>query len=381
MIEGTIALIGRPNVGKSTLFNRLVKERISIVNDTPGVTRDRIYGNFEWLGRNFAVIDTGGITQEKLPFQQLIAYQANIAMQDASVIIFIVDGKVGATEDDEFIANILRRSQKPVILAVSKTDDGHLLDRLYDLYSLGFGEPIGYSGLHGVGVGDLLDKVNELIPITKAKNNKEKEISFSIIGRPNVGKSSLVNAILNEERVIVSEIEGTTRDAINTTFKRNEKVYTVIDTAGLRRRGNIGDEIDRFSNIRTINAIENSDIVVLMLDGHEGVRELDKNIVGYAIQAEKPIIIAVNKWDLVIKDSFTMATFTDTLKKEFQFLEYVPIVYISALNNQRVQTLFDQIDIVYNNANNRVQTSVLNDILMDLQMRNPASNFNGGRIR
>ena len=381
MIDGIVAIIGRPNVGKSTLFNRLIKTRLSIVDDQPGVTRDRLYGKVEWLTKNYRVIDTGGIELTDRPFQDQIRAQAEIAMEEADVIVFLCDGRSGVTVDDSYIARLLYKTTKPVILAVNKVDDGHLLDGLMEFYSLGLGEPVAVSSLHGIGTGDLLDRISEEMPSKTRKKEIEGQISFSLIGRPNVGKSSLVNAILNQDRVIVSNIEGTTRDAIDTPFRRDEREYVVIDTAGLKKRGRIYEAIDKYAALRALDAIDRSAVVLLVIDAETGIREQDKNIVSYAIDAGKAIIIVVNKWDTVTKDQNTMHKFKEKVRQEFQFLDYAPIVFVSAKNKERIHTIFPAIDAAYDATNTRVQTSVLNDILMDAQMRNPAPNFNGGRIK
>ena len=381
MIDGIVAIIGRPKVGKSTLFNRLIRTRLSIVDDQPGVTRDRLYGKVEWLTKNYRVIDTGGIELTDRPFQDQIRAQAEIAMEEADVIVFLCDGRSGVTVDDSYIARLLYKTTKPVILAVNKVDDGHLLDGLMDFYSLGLGEPVAVSSLHGIGTGDLLDRISEEMPSKTRKKEIEGQISFSLIGRPNVGKSSLVNAILNQERVIVSNIEGTTRDAIDTPFRRDEREYVVIDTAGLKKRGRIYEAIDKYAALRALDAIDRSTVVLLVIDAETGIREQDKNIVSYAIDAGKAIIIVVNKWDTVTKDQNTMHKFKEKVRQEFQFLDYAPIVFVSAKNKERIHTIFPAIDAAYDATNTRVQTSVLNDILMDAQMRNPAPNFNGGRIK
>lgn len=381
MIDGIVAIIGRPNVGKSTLFNRLIKARLSIVDDQPGVTRDRLYGKVEWLTKNYRLIDTGGIELTDRPFQDQIRAQAEIAMEEADVIVFLCDGRSGVTVDDSYIAKLLYRTTKPVILAVNKVDDGHLLDGLMEFYSLGLGDPVAVSSLHGIGTGDLLDRISNEMPPKTRKKEIEGQISFSLIGRPNVGKSSLVNAILNQDRVIVSNIEGTTRDAIDTPFRRDEREYVVIDTAGLKKRGRIYEAIDKYAALRALDAIDRSVVVLLVIDAEVGIREQDKNIVSHALDAGKAIIIVVNKWDTVIKDQNTMHKFKEKVRQEFQFLDYAPIVFVSAKNKERINTIFQAIDVAYDAANTRVQTSVLNDILMDAQMRNPAPNFNGGRIK
>lgn len=380
MIEGRVALIGRPNCGKSTVFNRMIGERKSIVDDQPGVTRDRLYGKALWLTKEFTVIDTGGIEIEDRPFQDQIKAQATIAMEEADVLVFICDGRVGVTNDDHLVAKLLRKSGKPIILAVNKIDDGHLVDRLYEFYKLGCGDPIALSGLHGIGMGDLLDRVIANLPL-KQEDEILGQIRFSIIGRPNVGKSSLVNAILNEERVIVSNIEGTTRDAIDTPFRKDGKEYVVIDTAGLKKRGRIFEAIDKYAALRALSAIERCNVVLLVIDGEIGIREQDKNVAGYAIDEGKAIVIVVNKWDAVVKDEHTMHKFSEKVREEFKFIDYAPIVYVSAINKDRIHTIFKAIDIAYESANKRIQTSLLNGILMDAQHLNPTPDFNGGRLK
>jgi GTP-binding protein len=381
MLNGVVAVIGRPNVGKSTIFNRMIGERKSIVEDYPGVTRDRLYGTCEWLTRKFRVIDTGGIELENRPFQEQIRMQAEIAMNEADVIVLICDGRTGVTSDDKFIASILYKFNKPIIVGVNKIDDGHLLNNIYEFYTLGLGDPIAISGLHGVGMGDLLDKVIQSLPQVEETVNENAKIKFSFIGRPNVGKSSLVNAVLNQERVIVSDIEGTTRDAIDTDFERDGKQYSVIDTAGLKKRGQIYEAIDKYSALRALSAIDRSDVVLLVIDASVGIRIQDKNVASYALEAGKAMAIVVNKWDTVEKETNTMAEYTKKIRHEFQFLDYAPVVYVSALHKQRIATLFEAINVCYESATKRVQTSVLNDILLDAQQRSPAFEFNGGVIK
>lgn len=380
MIDGIVALIGRPNVGKSTIFNRLVGERFSIVDDQPGVTRDRIYGKSNWLTREFRIIDTGGIELEQRPFQEQIRAQAEIAMEEADVIVFIVDVRTGVTDDDLYVSKLLQKTNKPVIIAANKVDEGHFTTNLYDFYSLGLGDPIPVSGLHGVGIGDLLDRVIHHLP-RRQEEDIQGLIKFCVIGRPNVGKSSLVNAILNQERVIVSPIEGTTRDAIDTPFKRDDKEYVVIDTAGLKKRGRIYEAIDKYSALRALSAIDRSDVVLLVIDASTGVRIQDKNVVGYALDAGKAIVLVVNKWDMVNKNATSMGDFAKTLRFEFQFLEYAPIVFVSALNHSRIHTVFEALNKAYESATLRVSTHTLNGIIMESQMRNPAPDFNGGRLK
>lgn len=381
MIDGVIAIVGRPNVGKSTLFNRIVGERISIVEDTPGVTRDRIYAKGEWLTRQFRVIDTGGIQLKDQPFQEEIKAQVEIAIEEADVILFVVNGREGVTYDDEYIARMLNRSKKPVLLLVNKVDDTHLKDNIYDFYALGIEhEPIAVSGVHGIGIGDALDACIALFPKKKTEDY-EGMIRFGLIGRPNVGKSSLVNAILNEERVIVSEIEGTTRDAIDTPFTKDGKEYVVVDTAGIRKRGKIYENIEKYSVLRAMSAIERCDVILFLIDGEAGVREQDKHVAGFAHEAGKPLILVYNKWDQVEKDEKTMNVIVDRLRKEFVYLSYAPIAFVSALTKQRVHTLFPLIDEVYHYSQLRIATNVLNEVILDAQMMTPAPTHNGQRCK
>ena len=290
MIYGITAIVGRPNVGKSTVFNRIIGERKSIVEDTPGVTRDRIYGKAEWLTKEFRVIDTGGIQIENQPFKEEIEMQVEIAIEEADSIVFVVNGRDGLTKDDEYIAKMLRKSQKPVILVVNKIDDLQFMDAIYEFYALGLGDPIALSGTHGIGIGDMLDKIVESFP-KNIRNEYEGMTRFCLIGRPNVGKSSLVNAILNQDRVIVSNVEGTTRDAIDTPFKREGKEYVVVDTAGIRKRGKVYENVEKYSVMRAMSAIERCDVVLVVIDGESGIRDQDKHVAGYAHEAGKGVIL------------------------------------------------------------------------------------------
>lgn len=379
MIDGTIAVVGRPNVGKSTLFNRMLEQRLSIVEDSPGVTRDRIYGDCQWLSKTFRLIDTGGIQLDDAPFQKEINAQVEIAVEEADVIIFIVNGQEGLTNDDEYIAKLLRKSKKPVVLAVNKTDDIAMINNIYEFYKLGF-EPIALSASHGIGVGDLLDKCVELMP-DKKSDAYDGMIKFAIIGRPNVGKSSLTNAFLNQERVIVSNIEGTTRDAIDTVFNANDKSYVVIDTAGIRRRGKIYENIEKYSVLRAKAAIDRSDVILVVIDGEKGIIEQDKHVAGLAHEALKGVIIVYNKWDLVEKDEKTMSLIENKIRTEFSYLDYAPIAFTSAKNKQRINTLLPLIDLVYQNVNLRIKTNVLNEVIMDAQLSNPPKTHNGKRLK
>lgn len=380
MIEAVVAFIGKPNVGKSTIFNRIIGEKRSIIEDTPGVTRDRLYAKAMWLGKEFRIIDTGGIELKDAPFQESIKMQAEIAMEEADIIVYVGDGRVGVDNDDEYICSILRKWKKPTILAVNKVDDGHLLDRIYEFYSLGLGDPIAVSGIHGVGIGDLLDKIISCFP-SKTYEDYSESIKFSFIGRPNVGKSSLTNAILNQERVIVSDIEGTTRDAIDTPFVRDDKQYVVIDTAGLKKKGKIFESIDKYAALRALSAIDRSDVCAIVIDANTGVLEQDKHVAGYALEAGKAIVIVVNKWDLVKKDSHTMAAYEKKIRDEFKFLNFAPIVFVSAVTKEKIENLFSVIKDSYEGYSTRISTSVLNEVLLETVLRTPPVEFNGGILK
>lgn len=377
---GTVAIIGSPNVGKSTIFNRIVGERTSIVDNEPGITRDRLYATCSWLEREFHLIDTGGIELKDRPFQEQIRAQAELAVDEADVIVFVVDGIMGLNSDDKFVARILYKSKKPVILAVNKIDNPSMILNIHEFYALGFGDPIATSGIHGVGIGDILEEVCKLLPDKKLKEEDES-LRFSIIGRPNVGKSSLTNAILNDERAIVSDIEGTTRDAIDTYFKRNNKSYCVVDTAGIKKRGQIYESVDKYALLRALQAIDDSDIVLLVLDAFIGIKEQDKHVVSYALDRNKAIIIVCNKWDLIKKEQNTMQEYTDKIKKEFKFIDYAPIVFLSAKNKTRIHLLFEAIERAFIAYNKRIQTSLLNEIMQDAQVMNETPDFHGGRCR
>ncbi|MQB72580.1 ribosome biogenesis GTPase Der [Limosilactobacillus reuteri] len=382
MANPIVAVVGRPNVGKSTLFNRIAGERISIVEDTPGVTRDRIYAHAEWLGKHFSMIDTGGIEISDQPLLTQIRQQAEVAIDEADVIIFVADVENGVTDADEQVARILYRSNKPVVLAVNKVDNPERRSDIYDYYSLGLGEPYAVSSVHGIGMGDLLDAVIKEFP-DNAANDEDDSIHFSFIGRPNVGKSSLVNAILGENRVIVSNVAGTTRDAINTQFETADgQKFTMVDTAGIRKKGKIYENTERYSLMRSMRAIDDSDVVLVVLNAEEGIRELDKHIAGYAHEAGCGVIIVVNKWDtLKEKDHRTMTDFTNLIRQEFQYLSYAPIIFVSAKTKQRLNQLPGLIEEVYQHHRQRIQSAVLNDVLMDAIVANPTPTQNGRRLR
>ncbi|MET1239529.1 ribosome biogenesis GTPase Der, partial [Enterococcus faecalis] len=381
MANPTIAIVGRPNVGKSTIFNRIAGERISIVEDTPGVTRDRIYTTGEWLGREFSIIDTGGIDLGDEPFMDQIKHQAEIAIDEADVIIFVASGREGITDADELVAKILYRSNKPVILAVNKVDNPEMRNDIYEFYALGLGDPFPVSGSHGLGIGDVLDEAVKHFPNT-SEDEDEDTIKFSLIGRPNVGKSSLINAILGEDRVIVSDIEGTTRDAIDTYFESEEgQKFLMIDTAGMRKRGKVYESTEKYSVMRAMRAIERSDIVLMVLNAEEGIREQDKRVAGYAHEAGRGIIIVVNKWDTVKKDTNTMRDFEAEIRDEFQYLDYAPIIFVSALTKQRLNKLPELIETVSMNQNLRIPSALLNDVVMDAVAINPTPTDKGKRLK
>lgn len=379
-MAGVVAIVGRANVGKSTIFNRMVGERISIVEDVAGVTRDRIYAKASWLTKEFSVIDTGGIELENASFTTQIKMQAEIAIEEADVIVFVVNGREGITKEDEYVARILQKSRKPIILVVNKIDDNQFRDYIYEFYALGVGDPIPVSGSHGIGIGDLLDQIINQLDLQDEETN-EDEISFSIIGRPNVGKSSLTNAILGEERVIVSNIEGTTRDAIDTPFVKDGQKYRVVDTAGMRKKGKVYENIEKYSILRALTSIEKSDVILVVIDGETGIREQDKHVAGYAHEAGKGVVIVYNKWDLVDKDEKTMQKKQKEIYEQFKYLDYARIVFTSAKTGQRVDQIFPLIQESYENSRKRVQTSVLNDVLVDAQLMNPTTTFNGGRLK
>lgn len=376
---GLVALVGAPNVGKSTIFNRLVGERASIVEDTPGVTRDRIYGKGEWLTKTFSVVDTGGIEIANRPFQTEIKAQAEIAMEEADVIVFVVDGRVGVTPDDEYVAQLLYRSSKPVLLAVNKVDNVERLGDAHEFYSLGLGDPYPVSGSHGIGIGDLLDKIVSLLP-EKEDESLEGTIAFSFIGRPNVGKSSLTNAILGHERVIVNSIAGTTRDSIDTPFSKNGRNYVAIDTAGLVKKGKIYESIDKYAALRSLRAIDRSNVCVLVLDEGTGILDMDRHIVGYALDSYKGIVVVVNKWDLA-KPGEQQQDFEAEFRSRFKFIPYAEVVFVSAKSGRGLENILPAIERAYDGCNRKVPTSVLNDLIQDAQTMNPTPEFNHGRLK
>ncbi len=381
MRKSVVAIVGRPNVGKSTIFNRLAGERISIVEDIPGVTRDRIYAEAEWLNFTFNIIDTGGIEIADEPLLVKMRNQAEIAIDEADVIIFLVNGREGITAADEEVAKILYKSNKPVVLGVNKIDNPEMRENIYEYYSLGFGEPFPISGSHGLGLGDLLDAVISKFPERSQLKDEDDTIYFSVIGRPNVGKSSLVNALLNEERVIVSDIEGTTRDAIDTHLKTEDQDFVIIDTAGMRKRGKVYETTEKYSVLRALKAIERSDVTAVLIDAETGIREQDKKVAGYAHEAGRAVVIVVNKWDTVNANEKSMKEFEEKVRGHFQYLDYAPIVFLSAKTKKRLHTLIPAIKTASENHTKRVQTNVLNDVIMDAIAMNPTPTYKGKRLK
>lgn len=378
-----IAIVGRPNVGKSMLFNKLIGQRLSIVEDTPGVTRDRIYGEADWNGRRFTLIDTGGI--EPRTDDQILSFmrqQAQLAIDHATVIVFLTDIKTGLTASDHEVANMLLRSGKPIVLAVNKMDStGRVDPDFYEFYNLGLGDPIAVSAVHGHGTGDLLDACVNYFPPEDTEEEEEDAIKVALIGKPNVGKSSLLNQILGEERSIVSDVAGTTRDAIDTRFENKVGKYVFIDTAGMRKRSKVEEDIERYSVLRATMAIERSDVCLILIDARDGVTEQDTKVAGLAHEAGKASIIVVNKWDLVDKDTKTMDNLTADIRRDLGFMTYAPVLFISALTGQRVDKLFEMIVAVSNQASLRITTGMLNNVLSDAQTRVQPPSDKGRRLK
>lgn len=383
MYKPLVAVVGRPNVGKSTLFNAIVKKRIAIVEDIPGVTRDRIYFDAEWLGREFTMIDTGGIEFVDAADRIFtdMRYQAELAIREADVILFVVDGKTGMQPQDEEVANILRTCGKPVLLVVNKIDSVEQEMNMYEFYALGMGDPIGVSAVNLMNLGDLLDSVLQHIQHLPTPEEREDTIHIALVGRPNVGKSSMTNALLGQERVIVSNVPGTTRDSIDTYWTYNDTSFVLIDTAGMRRKAKVDIPVERYSVVRALRAVDRSDVAVLVLDAQDGVTEQDKKIAGYIHEAGKGCIIVVNKWDLIDKDSKTSQVFEEDIRRELAFLQYAPILFASALTKQRVNRLADMVKFVAEQQHMRVSTSVLNELLEDAQLTNPPPAKGGKLLR
>lgn len=381
MSKPTVAIVGRPNVGKSTFFNRIAGKRISIVEDTPGVTRDRIYAEAEWSGVHFAMIDTGGIEpNDNDVILSQMRDQAEIAMDTSDVILFMVDGKDGLTTSDREVASMLRRTGKPVIIAINKVDKGIMGDELYDFYELGFGEIYAISSANMLGFGDLLDAIIENFP-DSADTEEEDRIKIAVIGKPNVGKSSLINELLGENRVIVSPVAGTTRDSIDTPFEKDGEKYLLIDTAGIRRKSKVNENIEKFSVIRAVAAIERCDVCLLMIDAMEGITDQDKKIAGVAHEAGKGLIVVVNKWDLPEKDNHTMKDFKTRIANEMQFMSYAPSLFISVLKKQRVNQVIDMAKYVSENRAMRVATGPLNGLISDAVMMKQPPSDKGKRLK
>ena len=380
MRKPIVALVGRPNVGKSTIFNRLVGNKIAITNDNPGVTRDRLYGTVNYLDYSFHLIDTGGIDMNVGNFNTEIKGQAELAIDEADIVVFVVDGKEGLTSNDYTVRDILKKSGKPVIVAINKTDSKTYNEHKYDFYDLAFDNYIELSAEHNSGISILLDKITENFKEIKDEYNDDV-IKFSIIGRPNVGKSSLVNALLNEERVIVSPVAGTTRDAIDTPFKYHDKDFVVIDTAGMRKKGKIYENIEKYSLLRSLKAIDRSDVCVIVINAEEGIIEHDKHIAGYAIEAGKAVVIAVNKWDTIENKDKAMKKWKEEIKYQFQFMPYAKVVFLSALTKKRIHTLMPEIIKANENAHRKISTSALNNVITDAYALNLPPSYKGKRLK
>ncbi len=379
MKKPVVALLGRPNVGKSTIFNRLVGKKMAIIEDTPGITRDRLYGSVEYKDYNFHLIDTGGIDLENATFNDEIKVQAELAIDEADVIIFVVDAKEGLTANDFAVRDMLMKANKKVIVAINKCDNSKINETEYEFYELGFEKYFKVSGEHNIGIIDLLEEVvKEFEPVSEEYKNMLK---FSIIGRPNVGKSSLVNALLNEERVIVSEVAGTTRDAIDTTFTYHGEECVVIDTAGMRKKGKVYESIERYSLLRSMKAIDRSDVCCLVINAEEGIIEHDKHIAGYAIEAGKALVIVVNKWDTINDKDSAMRKWKNDIEAQFQFVSYAPIVFLSAKTRKRIHTLMPEVLKAYENSKKEIKTSLLNDVITDAYDLNLPPSYKGKRLK
>ena len=373
-----VAIVGRPNVGKSTLFNKIAGSRIAIIEDTPGVTRDRLYEEVSYLNKPFYLVDTGGIDLGDEKFNDEIKMQAEIAINEADVVIFVVDAKDGITSNDLVVRDILRRSNKKIIVAINKMDNKDSYDNIYDFYELGFDNYIPISAIHNTGYIELMDEVTSGFK-TKNESDEDERLKIAIIGRPNVGKSSLTNAILNEDRVLVSNVAGTTRDSINTVFKYHDEEFVLIDTAGMRKKGKVYEALEKYSLFRSMNSIDKSDICLLVIDAEDGIKEHDKHIAGYAIERGKGLIIVVNKWDAV--EDANISEFKKLVRSEFQFATYAPVVFLSALTKKRIHTLMPEVLKVKENISREIKTSVLNEVIEDAYSLNPAPSYKGKRLK
>ena len=373
-----VAIVGRPNVGKSTLFNKIAGSRIAIIEDTPGVTRDRLYEEVSYLNKPFYLVDTGGIDLGDEKFNDEIKMQAEIAINEADVVIFVVDAKDGITSNDLVVRDILRRSNKRIVVAINKIDNKDSYDNIYDFYELGFDNYIPISAIHNTGYIELMDEVTSGFK-TKEEKEEDPRLKIAIIGRPNVGKSSLTNAILNEDRVVVSNVAGTTRDSINTVFKYHDEEFVLIDTAGMRKKGKVYESVEKYSLFRSMNSIDKSDICLLVIDAEDGIKEHDKHIAGYAIERGKGLIIVVNKWDAV--ENANISEFKKLVRSEFQFATYAPVVFLSALTKKRIHTLMPEVLKVKENIKREIKTSVLNEVIEDAYSLNPAPSYKGKRLK
>ncbi len=373
----TVALVGRPNVGKSTLFNKIVGKKVAIIEDLPGVTRDRIYQEATYNNKKFYLVDTGGIDASKMKFNDEIKMQAEIAIKEADIVVFIVDGKEGLTSNDLIVRDLLRKSNKKVIVAINKVDNKESQNHIYDFYELGFDTYIPISSIHNTGYIELMEEITK--DFTEKEEKEDTRLKFSIIGRPNVGKSSLMNALLNEERVVVSDVAGTTRDSIDSVLKYHNEEYILIDTAGMRKKGRVFEAVEKYSLFRSLKAIDRSDICLVVINAEEGIKEHDKHIAGYAIERGKGLIFVVNKWDTV-KDK-TIPEFEKEMRAEFQFATYAPIVYLSALTKKRLHTLMPEIIKVGENIKREIPTSILNNVILDAYQLNIPPSYKGKRLK
>jgi len=380
MKKPVVALVGRPNVGKSTIFNRIVGRKISIIEDTPGVTRDRIYGSASYRDYKFHLIDTGGIEKDAMSFDNEIKMQANLAIDEADVVVFVVDGKEGLTSDDFIVRDMLKKISNKVIVAINKCDSKKIKETEYEFYELGFNKYIKVSGEQGEGIYELLEEITNGFPKIEEEVDDSK-VKFSIIGRPNVGKSSLVNAILNEDRVIVSDVAGTTRDAIDTPFTYHNNEYVVIDTAGMRKKGKVYEAVEKYSLLRSMKAIDRSDVCVIVINAEEGIIEHDKHIAGYAIEAGKAVVIVVNKWDLIEDKDEAIRRWKNDIENNFQFMTYAKVVFLSAKTKKRIHTLMPEVLSAYENSKREIKTSVLNEVIMDAYQLNLPPSYKGKRLK